>query len=91
MKHEHKPAGVTVLNIVSLGGKSLGRCYEETHFLVTSQYPLSAAQVLHLQLAGYLGVGQEFGEFLSASGERIAGRDGNAYTYRTWCRCDSGG
>jgi len=49
------------LAIVSTGGRSLGRCYTENTFRVTSTRPLTLEQLYALNKAGLLGFGQEFG------------------------------
>ena len=48
------------LTIEHIGSRSLGRCYSETTYRVTSTSPLSPETISSFQAAGLVGIGQEF-------------------------------
>lgn len=58
-----------VLTVETTGGRSLGRCYSETTFRVTTLQPLARRDMEALGSIGVLGVGQELSfSFQTASG-----------------------
>lgn len=60
-----------IVSIVSLGTKTLGRCYYETVYRVTSTRPLTQDEVQSLKDEGKLGYGQEFFEESCSTSEGL--------------------
>jgi len=64
------------LTIELTGGRSLGRCYSETTYRVTSTRKIPRDRLLVLNGEGFLGFGQEFGINSPCDGEeKPAGHD----------------
>lgn len=60
------------LTVEHTGNSSLGRCYSESRYKVTSRRRLSRASLNALFSAGFLGVGQEFGVRSPCDGSEVA-------------------
>lgn len=60
------------LTIEHSGSRSLGHCYSEITYRVTTTQPLSLATLLAFREAGLVGVGQEFSAYqVLSGGDRI--------------------
>jgi len=64
------------LTIEHAGSRSLGRCYSEATFRVTSTSPLKPDVIEALRAARLVGIGQEFSAFqVLADGRKVPVRD----------------